>query len=127
MIPAYTAASMQHNYVNVCPGQPETFLCEIPKQGSLSRLEWTINFNHEDTHPLTGQYTSDDLEGHIIRDDRLGVSFVFNLTSNSPSNLVSVMTVTANDTYNASTLINNATVNCGDEAYPKVLHVNEGT
>ena len=127
MISAYTATSMQHNSVNVCPGQLETFLCEVPKQGIVPRLEWKIDFDFEDTHPVTRRYTSNDPEGLILRDDRLGVSFVFNLTSNSPSSLVSAMTVIANDT-NATTLINYATVNCvGDEAYPKVLHINEGT
>ena len=130
MIPAYTAASMQHNSLNVCLaiGQPQTFVCEVQKQlGSLPRLEWRIDFDHEDPHSVptvTGQYTSADSEGHIIKEDRLGVNFVFNLTSNSPSSLVSVMAVTANDT-NTTALI---TVNCaGDKAYPKVLHVNEGT
>ena len=115
--------------VSICPGQPQTFLCEIPKQGSLILLEWRIDFDHEDSDSVTtvnGQYTSNDPEGHIIRDDRLGFSFMFNLTSNSPSSLVSVMTVTVNDT-NTTTLINNAAVNCaGDEAYPKVLHFYKG-
>ena len=125
---AYTAAltAGSGGDIYICSGQPQTFLCEVPKQGSLARLEWRIDFNHEDIHPLTGYYISYDLEGHIIRDDRLGVSFVFNLTSNSPSSLVSAMILTANDT-NATTWINNATVNCAvDEAYPKVLHVNKG-
>ena len=115
--------------VYYCPGQPQIFLCEAPKQGSLPRLEWRIDFDHEDTHPVTTvtrQYTLNDPEGLILRDARLGVSFVFNLTSNSPSSLISVMIVTANDT-NTTTWINNATVNyVGDEAYPKVLHVYKG-
>ena len=57
-------------------------------------------------------------------DNRPGVSFMFNLTSNGLESLVSAMTTTVS--VNATALINNATVNCGDEAYPKVLHVNEG-
>ena len=36
------------------------------------------------------------------------------------------MTVTM-DNVNATALIDNATVNCGDKAYPKVLHVRTGT
>ena len=72
---------------------------------------------------MNGQYTSNDPEGHIVR---LEVSFVFNLTLNSPPSLVSVMIITVNDT-NATTSINNAIVNCaGEEAYPKVLHVYKG-
>ena len=113
--------------VYICSGQPQIFLCEVPKQGSLTRLEWSIDF--EGSHSVESvaqQYTSNDAEGFISRDDRAGVNFVFNLTSNSPSSLVSVMIITANET-NVSTLINNATVNCaGDEAYPKVLHVHKG-
>ena len=121
--PAYTAASMKESSVNICTGEPEIFLCEASKQGSLSRLEWRIDFdNSHSVESVTQQYTSDDLEGHILRDSRPGVSFEFNLTSHNSSSLVSVMTVTANDT----TLINNATVNCGDVAYPKKVHINEG-
>ena len=44
---------MQDGSVNVCPGQPQTFLCEIPKQGSLPRLEWMIDFDHEDSDSVT--------------------------------------------------------------------------
>ena len=126
---ALTAGSAGDVYI--CPGEPQTFLCEVLiEQGSLQRLQWRIDFDHEDTHSVTtvnGQYTTNDPEGHIIRDGRPGFSFMFNLTSNSPSSLVSVMTVTANDTNTTAALINNATVNCaGDDAYPKVLHVYKG-
>ena len=110
----------------ICLRQPQNFLCEAPKQGSLTRLEWTIDF--EDSHSVesvTRQYTSNDPEGLILRDDRPGIRFVFNLTSNSPSSLVSVMTVTVDD-ISATTSINNTTVTCGDP-YPKVVHVHKGT
>ena len=42
---------------------------------------------------------------------------MFNLTSNSSPHLISVMTVTAGDI--SGVLIDNATVNCGQESHPK--------
>jgi hypothetical protein len=52
---------------------------------------------------------------------------VFNLTSNGPSSLslVSVLNLTVDD-INATAFINNATVNCGDEANRKMLQIIEG-
>ena len=128
---AYYAATLTAGSggdVYICPGQPQIFLCEVPKQGSLTLLEWRIDFEGSHSVSVTGQYTSADPEGLILRDDRSGVSFIFNLTANSPSSLVSVMTVTVTaNGINATALINNATVNCaGNEAYPKVLHVHKG-
>ena len=117
---------MQDSSMNIiCLGQPQTFSCEVPNQGSLTRLEWRIDFEGSSSEPsMTRLFTSADPEGHILRDDRSGISFMFNLTSNSSSSLVSVMTVTVDDA-NATALINNATVNC-DEAYPEVLRTIEG-
>ena len=111
---------------NICLGKPQTFSCEVPKQGSLARLEWRIEFeNSQSVSSVIHQYTSVDVEGEIFGNDRSGIRFVFNLTSNSLTSLVSVMTVTV-DNVNATALIENATVDCGDEAYPKVLHAIEG-
>ena len=121
-----SAMSMQDSSMNIiCLGQPQAFSCEVPKQGSLIRLEWKIDFEGSSSEPsVTRLFTSADPEGHILRDDRSGISFMFNLTSNSSSSLVSVMTVTVNGA-NATALINNATVSCG-EANPKVLRIIEG-
>ena len=77
---------------------------------------------------ITRRFTTDDPEGLILRDSRPGVSFEFNLTSNSnsSSSLNSVMIVTVDD-INETALINNTTVGCeGDEAYPIMLHVPRG-
>ena len=74
---------------------------------------------------VTRLFTSADPEGHILRESRPGVKFIFNLTSNGSSSLVSVMNLTVNE-INATALINNATVNCGSEANRKMLHIIEG-
>ena len=52
---------------------------------------------------------------------------MFNLTSSGSSSLslVSVMNITVYD-INATALINNATVNCGDETSNLMLHIIEG-
>ena len=116
---------MQDGTINICLRQPHMFSCAVPKQDSLTRLEWRIDFDDSSSVEIvTREFTSADSEGHILRDNRPGVSFMFNLTSNSLESLVSAMTITVD--INATALINNATVNCGDEVYPKVLHVNEG-
>ena len=122
-----SAVSIQDEAVHFCLGQPQTFTCEVPKQGSLTRLEWRIDFEHSTSETsVTRVFTSSDPEGQILRDDRPGVRFVFNLTSNSSSNLVSVMTLSVDD-INATALINNATINCGSgdsgEPFPVVLHI----
>ena len=115
----------------LCLGKTQTFSCEIPKQqGPLTRLEWRIDFEHSSRHSeasVTRLFTSTDPEGYILKESRPGVTFVFNLISNGSSNLslVSVMSITVDDN-NATALINNATVNCGDEANRKVLHIIEG-
>ena len=75
---------------------------------------------------MSGVFTSADSEGHILRENRPGVIFLFKLTSTGSSSLVSVMNLTVDD-INATALINNATVSCGDEANPKMLHIIEGT
>ena len=113
---------------NICLGQPQTFSCEVPKQepSSFARLEWNIDF--EDSKAIsrvTQQYSSYDAEGEVFGDERSGISFMFNLTSNGLASLVSTMTVTMNNV-NATAVINNATVNCDDEEYPIMLHTNEG-
>ena len=113
--------------VYLCPGNTQIFSCEVPKQDSLTRLEWTINSSTPSEASVTRLFTSTDPEGHILRDYRSGVTFVFNLTSNGSSSLslVSVMSLTVDD-INATALINNATVNCGDETNRKILHIIEG-
>ena len=52
---------------------------------------------------------------------------MFNLTSNGLSSLslVSVMSVTVDNILNATALINNTTMDCGDEANRKILQVIE--
>ena len=74
---------------------------------------------------MTRLFTSADSEGHILRESRFGVTFIFNHTSNGSSSLVSVMNLAVDDS-NATALINNATVNCGDEANQKMLPIVEG-
>ena len=120
--------------VHFCTGQPRTFSCEVPKQqGSLTRLEWRIDFAEHSSRAsessVTRLFTSADPEGQILIDSRheAGVTFVFSLTSNGSSSLslVSIMNITVDD-INATALINNATVNCGGEANQKTLHIIEG-
>ena len=113
--------------VYFCLGQLQTFLCETPKQNSsITHLEWRIDFESlSSVESVTRLFTSSDPEGHILRESRPGVKFVFNLTLNGSSSLVSVMNLTVND-INATALINNATVNCGSEANRKMLRVIEG-
>ena len=124
------AASMQAYPMGVlCLGQPQTFLCEVQKQSSITRLQWRVDFVSSPPVPrITQRFTADDQEGRILKDSRSGVNFEFNLTSNfnNLSSLTSVMTVTVDD-INGTSLINNATVDCeGDEAYPMMLHVQKG-
>ena len=121
-----SAMSMQDSSMNsICLGQPQTFSCEVPKQGTLTRLEWRIDFEGSSSEAsVIRQFTSTDPEGHILKEDRSGIGFMFNLTSSSSSSLVSVMTVTVDDA-NATALINNATVNCG-ETNLEVLRIIEG-
>ena len=72
------------------------------------------------------QFTTSDTEGETLNDERPGVNFTFNLTSISLTSLVSVMTVAAN--ISGTTVIDNATVHCGEESTPHaVLHVKRGT
>ena len=117
--------------VYFCLGKPQTFSCEVPKQqGSLTRLEWRIDFQHSSRPSeasVTRLFTSADSEGHILAENRPGVDFMFNLTSSDSSSLslVSVMNITVYD-INATALINNATVNCGDETLNLMLHIIEG-
>jgi hypothetical protein len=92
--------------------------------------EWRIDFEHSSIPSearVTRVFTSTDPEGHILRESKPGVTFVFNLTSNAngSSSLVSVMNLTVDD-INATAFINNATVNCGDEASRKTLYIIEG-
>ena len=121
-----SAASIKDGAVNICVGQPQTFLCEVPKEDSLTRLGWRIDFEPSSSEEsVTRLFTSADSEGRILRESRPGVTFVFNLTSNGSSSLVSVMILTVDD-INATALINNATVSCGDEANQKMLQIVEG-
>lgn len=112
----------------LCLGQPQTFLCEVQKQGSLIfRLQWRVGFISSPPVPrITRRFTADDPEGLILKDSRSGINFEFNLTSNSNlSSLTSVMTVTVEDINGTS--FDNATLECeGDEAYPITLQVNKG-
>ena len=116
--------------VYFCLGKPQIFSCEVPKQGSLTHFKWRIDFEYSSRPSeasVTRLLTSADPEGYILRESRPGVSFVFNLTANinGSSRLVSVMSVIV-DYINATALVNNATVNCGDETNQKLLQVIEG-
>ncbi len=78
------------------------FSCQVPKQGSLTRVEWRIDFEHSSLPSeadVTRLFTSADPEGHILRENRPGVIFMFNLTSNinDSSSLVSVMNLIVDD------------------------------
>jgi hypothetical protein len=124
-MPGSVGSGGESGVVYLCLGQPQTFMCEVPKQGSLTRLGWRIDFEHLSEASVTRLFTSADPEGHILKDSRRGISFVFNLTSNGSTSLVSVMNLTVDD-INAAAFINNATVNCGDEANRKMLQIIEG-
>ena len=133
MIPAMASACtlstvLTQDDIYFCIGQPQTFSCEAPikKQNSVSHLEWRIDFEHSTSEAVTRQFTSADPEGYILRESRPGVTFEFKVTSNNgSSSLASVMNLTV-DNINATALINNATVNCGEEANRKMLHIIEG-
>ena len=130
-MPGSDGGGGESGMVYFCVGKPQTFSCEIPKQqSSLTRLEWRIDFEYSSRPSeasVTRLFTSADPEGHVLRESRPGVRFMCNLTSNSngSSSLVSVMNITV-DYINATALINNATVNCGDEANQKIVQVIEG-
>ena len=54
-----SAASIQDSAVHICVGQPQTFSCEVPKQGSLTHLEWRIDFKPSSSEEsVTQQFTS---------------------------------------------------------------------
>ena len=79
---------------------------------------------------LIRQYTTLDEKGLFLRDERTGLNFEFNLTSNSYLYLESVMTVVAHNV-NGTSVINNAVLHCGDVAYPNttvtvIFHVPTG-
>ena len=114
--------------VYICLGQPQTFICSVPKLVPLAHLEWRVNFEDSlSVASVTRQYRGTDHEGYILRDERKGLRFLFNLTSNKPSDssLVSVMIVTAYDT-NGTAVINNAFVHCGEMNSNALLHVPRG-
>ena len=128
LIPKSEGGANNSGVVYLCLGKPQTFSCEVPKQepSSFARLEWSVDF--EDSKliaRLTQQYSSHDAEGEVFGDERSGISFMFNLTSNGLASLVSIMTVTMNNV-NATAVISNATVNCDDEAYPIMLQIRIG-
>ena len=87
------------------------------------RLQWRVRFKDTLSEPnVTQSYIPSDSVGLIQRNREI---FVFTLTSNNSSGLVSTMTVDVN----LGTLINDATVSCsqGAESYQQaVLHVHDG-
>ena len=128
LIPKSEGGANNSGVVYLCLGKPQTFSCEVPRQepSSFARLQWSIDF--EDSKAIarvTQQYSSHDAEGEVFGDERSGISFLFNLTSNGLASLVSIMIVTINNA-NATAVINDTTVNCDDEAYPKVLQIRIG-
>ena len=112
----------------MCVGQPQTFLCSVINQGPEARLEWRVEFKDSRSVPdviQTLTMPTSEEDQHLIRDHRDGVSFEFNLTSNS-SSLESTMTVMVVDD-NGTNLINNATVYCGQESdQTAVIHIHRG-
>ena len=79
---------------------------------------------------LIRRYTTLDEKGHCLRDERTGLNFEFNLTFNTYLYLESVMTVIAHNV-NGTSVINNAVLHCGEDAYPNttvtaVFHVPTG-
>ena len=107
------------------------FVCHVPKLASLAYLEWRIEFEDSLSVPvLIRQYTTLDKKGRLLRDERTGLNFEFNLTANTYSYLESVMTVIVLNT-NGTSVINNAVLHCGEVAYPNttviaVFHVPTG-
>ena len=101
--------------MSVCFGEPITFICNVSKHSSnsLPRLEWRIDFQDVVSVPsITEQFTAVDREGQISEEDKTGINFQFNLTSNNEQSLVSSMTITVHNV-NGTGVINNATVSCG--------------
>ena len=129
LMPGSDGGSGESDVMYICLRRTKIFSCEVPKQqGSLTRLEWRIDFQHSSRPSeasVTRQFTSTDPEGYILRESRPGIRNAFNLTLNGSSSLVSVMNLIIDD-INATALVNNATVNCGDEANLKMLQVVEG-
>ena len=108
--------------VRICLGQPQTFVCSVHRQASDSflYLEWRIGFeDSQSVSMVSQQFTTSDMLGETLQDERNGVNFTFNLTSNNSTSLVSVMTIATNIT--AATVINNATVHCDDESSPHAV------
>ena len=104
--------------VSVCFGEPITFICNVSKHSSLPRLEWRIDFQDVVYVPsITEQFTGVDREGQISEEDKTGINFQFNLTSNNEQSLVSSMTITVHGK-NGTEVINNATVSCGSGGEP---------
>ena len=99
--------------VSVCFGEPITFICNVSKHSSLPRLEWRIDFQDVVSVPsITEQFTAVDREGQISEEDKTGINFQFNLTSNNEQSLVSSMTITVHNV-SGTDVINNAMVSCG--------------
>ena len=107
--------------VYICPGEV-VFVCQVTYNTSDSprRLMWRIHFKEALSEPnVTQSYILSDSVGLTQRNREI---FVFTLTSNNSSGLVSTMTVDVN----LGSLINDTTVSCsqGTEFHQQaVLHV----
>ena len=130
-MPGSDGGSGESDVMYICLRRTKIFSCEVPKQqGSLTRLEWRIDFQHSSRPSeasVTRQFTSADPEGYTFwerADQESGLRSIL-ITFNGSLSLVSVMNLTIDD-INATALINNATVNCGDEANRKMIQVVEG-
>ena len=89
----------------------------------MTRLVWGIDFQDTQSRsasPVTNQYTSDDEEGESLEDKRRGINFMFNLTSNNLTSLVSVMTVTVHNA-NSTALINDAIMSCTGSSTTEII------
>ena len=130
--PACTATLLPAGELYICLGEPQSFVCRVPKLASLTRLEWRMEFEDSLSVPvLIRQYTTLDETGRFLRDERAGLNFEFNLTSNTYLYLESVMTVIAQNV-NENSVIDNAVLHCGEVGHPNatvtaVFHVLTGT
>ena len=104
---AGTPSLMPDGEVHACPEETLTFTCQ-----TQSRLQWMIRFEGVLDSTVEQTYLSTDSEGMTMINERRGIQFTFNLTT---SNITSSLLVSTMKVFtNRSTLLNGATVNCGE-------------
>ena len=85
-------------------------------------LDWRIVFSSLSLSDQAQTYVQADPEGLIHTVANNGLNMVFNLTMNSPSQLVSTLSVT----WTGATVATNTTVQCGQESNHKAVIVIQG-